>query len=54
MDLILIQMKEDITPITKGKHTILIHFKKLFKKKIKYMRDNGLMEGRFQRANVRD
>ena len=52
MDLIPIQMKEDVMPITQGKHTIPIHFKKLFKKKIKYMRDIGLIEGRCQWANV--
>ena len=52
MDLIPIQMKNDVTPITQGKHTIPIHFKKLFKKKIKYMRDIGLIEGRCQWANV--
>ena len=51
MDLILIQMKEDVTPITQGKHTIPIHFKKLFKKKIKYMRDIGLIEGRWKHVS---
>ena len=49
----LIQMKEDVMPITQGRHPIPIQFKKPVKRKIEYIRDNRLVERRFHRENVR-
>lgn len=40
-----IQMKEGVTPIMQGKRPIPMQYQEPFKKKMEYLKENGLVEG---------